>query len=230
VLAAAPAVAQSPGGQITGQVTDAAGAPLPGITVAAAPVASPDAVTLTTTDAAGGYTLQLAPGDYDVAFNTIDPIDDRYDSVTFGGPGPAPGAVCTVCGGRPVTVAAGAVTAGIGARLSNPPFPQTGYVRPLSGTAIRVGGGRMIFRVGCHIEPTGCRGVARLRLGHRAGGPIVATVAVDVAPATSARLVFRIPSAVLSRLRRARHHALAALVEITAPPSHTITRFSLVDR
>jgi hypothetical protein len=229
-LAAGPAAAQSPAGQITGQVTDAAGTPLAGITVAAAPVSSPDAITLTTTDAAGDYTLELAPGAYDVAFNSVDPIDDGHDSVTYGGPGPGPGAVCTVCGGQAVTVAAGATTAGIGARLASPPFPPTGFLRPLSGKAIRVVGGLMSFRVGCHIEPNGCLGVAHLRLGHRAGGPIVASVRVAVAPGAAGRLVFRIPAGVLARLRRARHHALAALVDITAPPSHTITRFSLIDR
>ena len=190
----------------------------------------PDAVTVTTTDAAGNYVLALPAGAYDVAFNSTDPVNDGYDSVTFGGPGPAPGAVCTVCGGQAVTVAAGATTAGIGARLGSPPFPQTGHVSPLSGKAIRVVAGRMTFRMGCHIEPTGCLGTARLRLGHRANGPVVASVRVVVLPGTVGRLVFRLPAAFVARLRRAPHRSLAALVEISTPPAHTITRFALYDR
>ena len=229
-MAAPTAGAQAPTGQITGQVTDAAGTPLAGISVAAAPVSMPDALTLTTTDASGNYVLALPAGEYDVAFNSVDPVNDGYDSVTFGGPGPAPGAVCTVCGGRAVAVVSGASTGGIGARLGSPPFAQTGYVSPLSGKAIRVVAGRMTFLIGCHIEPTGCLGTARLRLGRRAGGPVVASLRVVVTPGTVARLVFRLPAAVLTRLRRARHHSLAALVEISTPPSYTITRFALYAR
>ena len=60
-LAAATAGAQAADGQISGQVTDAAGMPLAGITVAAAPVSTPDALTPTTTDAAGNYALAVPP-------------------------------------------------------------------------------------------------------------------------------------------------------------------------
>ncbi len=231
-LAAGPgsAGAQAPIGVITGRVTDAHGAPLVGITVAAAPVSRPDAVTLASTDTTGAYVLTLAPGDYYVAFNTLEPIDDRYGPVTFGGPGPGPGAVCTVCGGRPVSVTAGGTTTGIGAALASPPFPQTGFVRPLSGKAIRVVGGRVSFRMGCHVEPTGCTGTARLRLGTRVSATPIASVRVAASPGQTAELVFRLPSSVIARLRRAARHVLAASVEISTPPAHTVTRFQLVQR
>jgi hypothetical protein len=223
-----PARAQAPTGQITGQVTDAGGMPLGGITVGAAPIAQPDAVVQTLTDAGGRYVLDVAAGDYDVAFNTLDPVNDGYDSVTFGGPGPGPGATCTICIGRTVTVVPGGVTSGIGAALASAPFPQTGFVRPLSGKAIRVLGGRLSFRMGCHVEPTGCLGTARLRLAPH--GPTIATVRVVVFPGRAARLVFKVPAAVVARARAARRHSVAALVEITTPPAHTITRFRLVVR
>jgi hypothetical protein len=224
------AAAQAPTGAITGQVTDSHGSPLAGITVAAAPVSSPEAITLTSTDATGVYAVALAPGDYYVAFNTLEPVNDSYGAVTFGGPGPGPGAVCTVCGGRAVSVTAGATTSAIGAALASPPFPQTGFVRALSGKAIKVVGGRVSFRMGCHVEPTGCLGTARLRLGPSSSGPTVATARVVVDPGRMAELVFRLPSSAIARLRRASHHALAASVEISAPPGHTFTRFELVQR
>lgn len=223
-----PAAAQAPTGQITGLVTDTHGLPLAAITVAAAPVGSPDTDTLTATGTDGRYTLDLPPGSYVVAFNTIDPVNDAYDSVTFGGPGPPPGAVCTVCGGAALTVVAGAVTPNVGAALGSPPFPQTGTIRPLSGKVIKVIAGRMTFNIGCHIEPTGCLGTARLRLAPT--GPTIATKRVAVLPGHIGRLVFNIPASVRARLSRARHHAVAALVEVTAAPAHTITRFSLVQR
>jgi hypothetical protein len=225
---AGTASAQAPTGQITGRITDAQGNGLAAITVAAAPVSSPDSITETATDAAGNYVLTLAPGSYDVAFNTQDPVNDGYDSVTFGGPGPGPGSICTVCGGQAVTVVAGATTANIGAALRSPPFPQTGFVRPLSGKAIKVIAGRMAFSIGCHVEPTGCIGSARLRLSP--SGPTIATTRVVVLPGRIGRLVFTIPSSIRSRLVRARHHSLAALVEVTTPPGHTITHFALVQR
>jgi hypothetical protein len=225
---AATASAQAPTGQIAGRVTDDHGTPLAGITVAAAPLSSPDSITVTATDAAGNYVLALAPGDYNVAFNTQDPVDDNHDSVTFGGPGPSPGAICTVCGGRTVTVVAGGTTTGIGAALNSAPFPQTGFVRPLSGRAIKVIGGRMTFNIGCHVEPTGCIGTARLRVSPH--GPTIATARVVVLPGRIGRLVFTIPQSIRSRLARAHDHSLAALVEVTTPPAHTVTHFALIQR
>ena len=191
-------------------------------------MSSPDAITVATTDASGNYVLALAPGSYDVAFNTQDPVNDSYDSVTFGGPGPGPGAICTVCGGQPVTVVAGGTTANVGAALRSAPFPQTGFVRPLSGKAIKVIAGRMTFSIGCHVEPTGCIGTARLRLSP--SGPTIASTRVVVDPGRIGRLVFTIPASIRSRLRRAHRHSLAALVEVTTPPAHTITHFALVQR
>jgi hypothetical protein len=229
-IAPAGAGAESPTGQITGQVTDARGAPLAGITVAAVPVANTDDLTQTTTDAAGRYVLDVPPGSYYVAFNTLDPVNDNYDNVTFGGPGPAAGAICTICGGQPVSVTAGSQTPAIGAALASSPFPQKGFVRPLSGKVIRVLAGRVTFNMGCHLEPTGCVGTARLRLGRSVANPVIATARVFVLPSRIGRLVFKLPRSVEDRLRRARRHALPALVEITARPSHTITRFELVER
>ncbi len=84
--------------------------------------------------------------------------------------------------------------------------------------------------MGCHVEPTGCLGTARLRLGHSVSGPTIATARVVVDPGRQAELVFRVPVSVIARLRRARHHALAASVEISAPPGHSFTRFELVQR
>jgi hypothetical protein len=229
-VGSAAAGAQATTGEITGQVTDTHGMPLAGITVAAAPVHSPDAITLASTDANGAYVLPLPPGDYEVAFNTLEPVNDGYGGATFGGPGPGPETTCTVCGGRPVTVTAGGTTPGIGAALASPPFSQTGFVRPLSGGPIRVLGGRLTFRMGCHVEPTGCIGTARLRLGHLIAGRVIASVKFVVLPGTVGQLVFRVPTSVIGRLRLARHRELAALVEITAPPAHTITRFELAQR
>jgi hypothetical protein len=225
---AGTASAQAPTGQISGRVTDDQGTGLPGITVAAAPSSSPDAITVATTDADGNYVLPLDPGSYDVAFNTQDPVNDSYDSVTFGGPGPGPGAICTVCGGQAVMVVAGVTTANIGAALRSAPFPQTGFVRPLSGKAIKVIAGRMTFSIGCHVEPTGCIGSARLRLSP--SGPTIATTRVVVDPGRIGRLSFTIPASIRARLRRAHRHSLAALVEVITPPAHTITHFALIQR
>ena len=133
-----------------------------------------------------------------------------------------------MCGGQAVTVAAGATTAGIGARLASPPFPQTGHVSPLSGKAIRVvpEPDDLFDRLPHRADRLpGNRPPAA---GRRAGGPTIASVRVVVMPGTVGRLVFRLPAAFVARLRRAPHRSLAALVEITTPPSHTITRFALV--
>jgi hypothetical protein len=225
---AAAASAQAPTGQITGRVTDDTGAGIANIVVAAAPVSSPDSFTEATTDATGSYSLTLPPGDYDVAFNTQDPVNDTYNGVTFGGPGPGPGAVCTICGGQAVTVTAGGVTANIGAALSTGTPPQTGTIRPLSGTAIKIHAGRLTFNFGCHVEPTGCIGTARLRFAPN--GPTIATLRVVVDPNRIGRLVFQIPASISARVRRTHLHSVAALVEVTTPPGHFITHFRLVNR
>jgi hypothetical protein len=103
-------------------------------------------------------------------------------------------------------------------------------VRALNGKVIRVVNGRATFNLGCHLEPTGCVGTARLRLGHSLTSPTIAAARVFVEPNRVAHLVFKLPRSVEARLRRAAHHALPALVEITARPSHTVTRFQLVER
>ncbi|GAC1435151.1 MAG: hypothetical protein NVSMB51_03970 [Solirubrobacteraceae bacterium] len=226
-LPLAPAAAQTSGdGAITGTVVDEHGAALAGVSVAASPVGSASVVQ-SSTDSAGAYRLSLAPGDYNVAFNLLGPQNLNYESVVFGGPGPAPNASCVVCGGQTVTVTAGATTGNVNARLPAAAFTRSGYVRPLSGKTIRVGHGTLKFKFGCHEYPDGCKGFARLRLGRSAISTPIRVVQF-AASANEVRILrFKLPASLTARLRSARNHQLTANVELNTPRSRTVTRFKI---
>jgi Carboxypeptidase regulatory-like domain len=230
---AATADAQSaavPAGLISGQVTDSAGQPLAGITVAAAPAGneSDAPLTLGTTDANGDYALVLAPGSYDVAFNAISPTDGNYAAQVYGGPGPSASDTCQVCFGTPQVVTNGVNTAGISVVLV--PFGPTGTVRPLSGDVIAVADDRIPFRFGCHEDGLGCEGKATLRIGTSTKDPVVSSESFEVAPDHSETLHLTVPSSVRAELKRAKHNKLAAIVELSTQPDSTVTKFTLVDR
>jgi hypothetical protein len=232
---AVPATAQSPAstapaGLITGQVTDQSGQPLAGISVDAAPAGNDPLAPLTQaiTDANGDYAIVVAPGSYDVAFNALSPVDDTYAPQVYGGPGPSAADPCQVCYGTPQVVSANANTSGIDAVLGPP--VQTGTIRPLSGDVIKVIDNRISFKFGCHEDGIGCEGKAVLRIGTSTKDPAVSSESFQVAPDHSETLHLAVPSAVRARLEKAKHNALAALVELTTAPSSTTTKFTLVDR
>jgi hypothetical protein len=224
------APAQTPAGLITGRVTGPDGQPLAGISVAAAPAGNAPAAPLTQglTDASGNYALVVAPGSYDVAFNALDPTDDNYASQVYGGAGPSAVDQCQVCFGEPQVVNDGGNTAGINAMLE-PPM-QKGTVRPLSGNTIRVVNNKVSFKFGCHEDGIGCEGKGVLRIGTSTSAPVVATDKFEVAPDHTVILHFAVTSGVRARLKKAKHNALPAIVQLTTVPSSTTTKFTLVDR
>jgi carboxypeptidase family protein len=225
---ALPAGADSSEGQITGRVTNGNGVPLSDITVAAVPVGG-DTIVTTKSNSAGVYLLTLDPGTYDVGFNAqvVAKINIDYQTVIFGGPGPGPTENCVVCDGAPVTVTAGVVTTNINALLPPAAFTQHGTIRPLSGNTIGAVNGRITFKLGCHVDPTGCHGTANLRLGTSTSGTIIATAHVAVATSDVGVLHFTIPASILARLRRAGTHGIEANVAISTPHASSVTRFKL---
>jgi hypothetical protein len=232
---AVPAIAQSPAtpapaGLITGQVTGPGGQPLAGISVVAAPAGNDPLAPLTQaiTDANGDYAIVVAPGSYDIAFNALSPIDDSYAPQVYGGPGPSAADPCQVCYGTPQVVTANGNTAGINAVLGPP--VQTGTIRPLSGNTIKVIDNRVAFKFGCHEDGLGCEGKAVLRIGTSTKDPVVSSESFEVAPDHSETLHLAVPSAIRTRLKNAKHNALAAIVQLTTTPSSTTTKFTLVDR
>lgn len=222
--------ATQPAGLITGRVTGPSGQPIPGVSVVAAPAGNDPAapLTQTVTDANGDYALVLAPGSYDIAFNALDPTDDNYAEQVYGGPGPAAADQCQVCFGEPQVVTNGGNTAGIDATLE-PPM-QKGTIRPLSGNTIRVIGTKLSFKFGCHEDGTGCVGKGVLKIGTTTSAPVVASVKFVVFPNHTLTLHFTVPASVRARLKKAKHNALPAIVQLTTVPSSTTTKFTLVDR
>jgi carboxypeptidase family protein len=104
--------ALSPGGRISGVITDAAGVPLPGIFVNVFDSAG-FGVTSATTNAAGAYTTfsGLTSGAYYVkTSNSVGYVNKLYDSFTC--------LQCNPITGKPVVVATGATTSGINFALS----------------------------------------------------------------------------------------------------------------
>jgi hypothetical protein len=221
-------VSNVPAGVIAGQVTGPDGQALPGISVVAAPAGNDAMLTQTTTDASGNYALVVAPGSYDIAFNALDPTDSRYAAQVYGGPGPSATDTCLVCGGAPQVVTAGAITSGINATLEVP--VQKGTIRPLSGNTIRVIDNRLSFRFGCHEDGIGCVGKGVLRIGTSTKAAVVSTVHFTVFSDHTSTLHFVVPSAARARLRKAKHNALPAIVQLTTTPSSTTTKFTLVLR
>jgi carboxypeptidase family protein len=217
-----------PAGVIAGRVTGPDGQALPNISVVAAPAGNDAMLTQTTTDAGGNYALVVAPGSYDVAFNSLDPTDSRYAPQVYGGPGPSATDTCLVCGGAPQVVVNGQITAGIDAMLEVP--VQKGTIRPLSGNTIRVIDNRLSFRFGCHEDGIGCVGKGVLRIGTSTSAAVVSTVHFTVFSDHTATLHFVVPSAVRARLKKAKHNALPAIVQLTTTPSSTTTKFTLVLR
>ena len=193
----------------------------------AAPAGNDTLLTQGATDANGDYALVLAPGSYDVAFNAFDPVNSDYAAEVYGGPGPSASDTCLVCRGAPQVVTNGAITAGINAVLGPP--VQKGTIRALSGNTIKVVGNRISFRFGCHEDGIGCVGKGVLRLGST-GSPIISTVHFQVPSNRTSTLHFTIPSAVRTRLTKARNNALPAVVQLTTTPSSTTTKFTLVGR
>jgi hypothetical protein len=213
---------------ISGRVTGPDGQAAPGISVVAAPAGNDAMLTQGVTDANGSYALVVAPGSYDVAFNTLDPTDSRYAAQVYGGPGPSATDTCLVCGGAPQVVVANAITSGINATLEVP--VQKGTIRPLSGNTIRVVDNRLTFRFGCHEDGIGCVGKGVLRIGSSSSAAVVSTVHFMVDSNHTSTLHFVVPSAVRARLKKAKHNALAAVVQLTTTPSSTTTKFTLVLR
>lgn len=232
VAITATATGQTPAaaGLITGRVTGPSGQPLAGISVVAAPAGNDPAAQLTqgVTDANGNYALVVSPGSYDIAFNALDPTDDNYAEQVYGGPGPSAADQCQVCFGEPQVVTNGGDTAGIDATLE-PPM-QKGTIRPLSGNTIRVIDNKLSFRFGCHEDGMGCIGKGVLRIGTTTTAPIVATEKFNVFPNHTVTLHFAVTAAVRARLKKARHNALPAIVQLSTVPSSTTTKFTLVDR
>ncbi len=220
--------ASLPAGLIAGRVTDSNRRPLANITVGAAPAGNDTVLTQTETDANGNYAVVVAPGSYDIAFNELDPVNDSYAFQVYGGPGPSQTDTCQVCGGAPQVVTNGAITGGIDAVLVPP--QQTGTIRPLSGSTIKVLNNRITFRFGCHEDGIGCQGKGVLRIGTSTKDPVVSTVRLEAFQNHTMTLHFTVPSEVRARLAKAKHHALAAIVQLTTGPSSTTTKFTLVDR
>jgi Carboxypeptidase regulatory-like domain len=218
----------APAGLITGHVTDASGQPVVGVSVAAAVNGSDAVAAQTTTDSNGAYALVLAPGSYIVAFNALDPTDDDFAPVVYGGPGPTGGEGCQFCHGQAQVVTNLGDTAGIDAVL-RPPV-QTGTVRPLSGHVIKVIDNHVTFRFGCHENGIGCEGKGVLRIGGSTQDPVVSTVSFEVAPNHTKTLEFAVPAADRARLKKANRQKLQAIVQLTTGPSSTTTKFTLTDR
>jgi hypothetical protein len=221
-----PAAAASGEGQITGRVTNTSGAPLPDITVAAVTLGG-EAIVSTKSRADGTYVLTLDPGTYDVGFNAevVAKINVEYQTVIFGGPGPGPTDACTVCGGAPVTVAAGVLTPNINGVLPPSPFTQP-KIRPLSGNTIGLVNGRINFKVGCH-DPAGCRGTANLRLGSTTSATVIARARLSIGNGDVGVLHFTIPQSVRRRLQRAGTGGVEANVAVSTPDARSVTRFKL---
>jgi hypothetical protein len=100
----------------------------------------------------------------------------------------------------------------------------------LSGNTIKIVANRISFRFGCHEDGMGCVGKGVLRIGTTTKDPIVSTVHFVVFPNHTTTLHFTVPRAIRTRLARAKHHALAAIVQLSTPPSSTTTKFTLVSR
>lgn len=228
-IGAAPAEARPADGQITGRVTNAKGAPLSGIDVAAVPVGG-DSVVQTTSGPDGLYTLHVPSGSYEVGFNTqvFGPVDINYEPAVYGGPGPGPNESCTICHGAPVTVVPGAETRDINATLAPAPFTLNGFVRPLSGRTIGLINHQLNFKVGCHEYPDGCSGTAYLRLGNSTNAPSIAKTKISLAENQVAELHFKIPTTVQNKLRKTHGRGLRATVQLITSQSHSVTHFNLV--
>lgn len=228
-IVATVAEARLADGHITGQVTDAHGAPLAGIGVAAVPIGG-DSVVQTQTGPDGRYALDLPAGSYDVGFNTqvFGPVDVNYDPAVYGGPGPGPNESCAVCHGATVTVTAAATTSNIDGSLVPAPFTQHGFVRPLSGRTIGLVNHQLNFKVGCHEYPDGCAGTAYLRLGNTTNTATIARTTISLAENEVSTLHFKIPTALQKRLRQTRGRGLRATVQLVTAQSNSVTHFNLV--
>ena len=102
----------------------------------------------------GTYIITLDPGTYDVGFNAAGRRQDQRrlsDGHLRRARTRARPTTCTICGGAPVTVAAGVVTANINAVLPPSPSPRP-TIRPLSGNTIGLVNGRVNFKIGCHAS------------------------------------------------------------------------------